>query len=230
LTHVIASLARQIETQAHQLARASARSPRLSHDILALAGPVLATRQALFDFVVEELGAREHQDARRICPVRVALQNQRDDLLAFAGVLDEKLATIAQAADVPAYLVRTACVLHRKPTTSPAYWQGWNGLQSPLGGRFHALFAAVARAMEHTPRSSSVVENINSRLRNHFTLRRHPGAPYLDLLRFFLNYRRFMRSRRAERKDRSPCELMTGQDHPHWLTLLGRGPLQPQRT
>ncbi len=34
---------------------------------------------------------------RRIRPVRVALQNQRDDLLAFAGVLDEKLTAIAQA-------------------------------------------------------------------------------------------------------------------------------------
>jgi hypothetical protein len=28
----------------------------------------------------------------RIRPVRVALRNQRDDLLAFAGVLDKKLA------------------------------------------------------------------------------------------------------------------------------------------
>jgi len=224
-------LARQTETRAHQLAcDVRTLTQWLSHDILALAGPVLATRQALFDFVVEELGAREHQDARRIRTVRVALQNQRDDLLAFAGVLDDKLATVAQAAEVSGYLVRTACLLHRKPTTSPAYWQGWNGLQSQLGARFKAVFAAVARAMENTPRSSSLVENLNSRLRPYFTLRRHLGEPYLDLLRFFFNHRRFMLSRRAERKDRSPCELMTGQEHPHWLTLLGLGPLQPQRT
>jgi hypothetical protein len=74
--------------------------------------------------------------------------------------------------------------------------------------------------MQHTPRSSSLVENLNSRLRNYFTLRRHLGKPYLDLLRFFLNRPRFVRSRRAERKGKSPRELMTGQDHPHWLTLL----------
>jgi hypothetical protein len=67
-------------------------------------------------------------------------------------------------------------------------------------------------------------------LRNYFTLRRHLGTPYLDLLRFFLNHRRFPRSRRAERKDRSPRELMTGQVHPHWLTLRGLGPLQPQQS
>jgi hypothetical protein len=97
--------------------------------------------------------------------------------------------------------VRTTCLLHRKPTTSPAYWQGWGRLRSKLAGQFHAVFAAVAQVMQRTPRISSLVENLNSRLRNYFTLRRHLGNPYLDLLRFFLNRRRFVRSR-AERQGR----------------------------
>jgi hypothetical protein len=83
--------------------------------------------------------------------------------------------------------------------------------------------------MARTPRSSSLVENLNSRLRNYFTLRRHLEDSYLGLLQFFLNHRRFMRSRRAERNGKSPCELMTGQGHPHWLTLLGLGLPQPLR-
>ena len=64
-------------------------------------GRALATRQVLFDFIVEELAHREPEDVRRIRPLRVALQNQRDDLLAFAGVLDAKLADIAQAHVIP---------------------------------------------------------------------------------------------------------------------------------
>jgi len=224
------ALARQTETQAHELARdIRTLTGWLRHDVLALAGPALATRQLLFDFIVEELGRRELGDARRIRPVRVALQNQRDDLLAFAGVLDQKLADIAQTHAISEPLVREACLLHRLPSASPAYWQGWNRLRAQTGGKFHTLFDAVSRALTHTPRSSSLVENLNSRLRTYFTLRRHLGGSYLDLLRFFLNHRRFMRSRRAERHGRSPRELMTGQGHPHWLTLLGLGPLQPQR-
>ncbi len=226
----------QLELARHTEARASclARDIRtltqwLSHDVLALAGPVLATRQLLFDFIVEELATREPEDPRRIRPVRVALQNQRDRLLAFAGVLDDKLAAIARAHAVPKPLVREACVLHRLPSTSPAYWQGWNRLHARMGGKFHALFDAVSRAMADTPRSSSLVENLNSRLRTYFTLRRHLGGSYLDLLRFFLNHRRFLRSRHAERQGKSPRELMTGHGHPHWLTLLGLGPLQPQQ-
>ena len=172
---------------------------------------------------------REPADARHIRPVRVALQNQRDALLAFAGVLDGKLAAIAQTHAIAEPLVREACLLHRLPSTSPAYWQGWNRLRAQIGGKFHALFAAVSQAMTDTPRSSSLVENLNSRLRTYFTLRRHLGSAYLDLLRFFLNHRRFLRSRHAERQGKSPRELMIGQGHPHWLTLLGLGPLQPQR-
>jgi hypothetical protein len=223
-------LARQSEAQACWLARDVRTLVHwLGHDVLALTGPDLATRRELFDFIVAELAAREPEDPRRIRPVRVALQNQRDDLLAFAGVLNAKLAAIARAHATAERLVREACVLHGLPTTSPAYWQGWNRLRAQLGGTFHALFAAVSRSMADTPRSSSLVENLNSRLRTYFTLRRHLGGSYLDLLRFFLNHRAFLRSRHAERRGKSPRELMTGQAHPHWLTLLGLGPLQPQR-
>ena len=79
-------LARQSEVQSSCLARDVRTLVQwLRHDVLALAGPDLATRWELFDFVVAELMAREPEDPRRIRPLRVALQNQRDDLLAFAG-------------------------------------------------------------------------------------------------------------------------------------------------
>jgi hypothetical protein len=215
-------LARQTEARACRLARdLRTLTQWLSHDVLALAGPVLATRQMLFDFIVTELAQREPEDERRIRPVRLALQNQRDDLLAFAGVLDGKLTAIARAHGLSDSLVREACMLHRLPTTSAAYWQGWNQLRTKLGAKFHLLFDAVALVMAQTPRSSSLVENLNSRLRNYFTLRRHLGGSYLDLLRFFLNHRRFVRSQRAERTGHSPQELLTGESHPHWLTLYG---------
>ena len=224
------TLALRTEAAAHALASdIRTLTTWLAHDILALAGPDLKIRKDLFDFIVNEFGRRESDDPRRIRPVRVALQNQRDDLLAFAGVLDDKLSTIAITHQLPEHVVRAACVLHRKPSTSPAYWQGWNRLRARMGAQFHAAFDAVAQAMAQTPRSSALVENLNSRLRNYFTLRRQLGGSYLDLLQFFLNHRCFLRSRVPQRVGKSPTELMTGQHHPHWLTLLGLGPLQPQR-
>ena len=66
-----------------------------------------------------------------------------------------------------------------------------------------------------------MVENLNSRLRNYFFLRKQLGQEYLDLLQFFLNHRTFMRSEHIQRVGKSPTELLTGEKHPHWLELLG---------
>ena len=74
---------------------------------------------------------------------------------------------------------------------------------------------------DRTVRASSIIENINSRLRNYFFLRRELGSGYLELLQFFLNHRRFLRSEHPERVDKSPAELLTGLPHPHWLEMLG---------
>ncbi|MGK7913243.1 MAG: hypothetical protein AB4050_17455 [Synechococcus sp.] len=193
----------------------------LSHDILQLAGPEYSVRQELLAFIVAELKLRECQCPHRIGPLRRALHNQREQLLAFARLLDDKLAEIAERFAVSLVGVREVCLLQRKPDSSTTYWQRWNQLHHQLKGRFLPVLEAVTEAMAQTPRASSMVENLNSRLRNYFFLRRQLGAPYLELLRFFLNHRTFIRSERPERVGKSPAELMTGQPHPHWLELLG---------
>ncbi len=193
----------------------------LNHDVLNLAGPDYAVRQELLDFIVAELKLREGRCPHRIAPFRRGLQNQGERLLAFAKLLDEKLLGIAERFDLSLFWVREVCLLQRKPVTSTAYWNRWNQLHHQLKHRFHQVLEAVMEAMAQTPRSSSMVENLNSRLRNNFFLRKQLGAPYLELLRFFLNHRTFMRSERPERVGKSPAELKTGQAHPHWLELLG---------
>ena len=192
-----------------------------SHDVLALAGPPLAVRQELFDFIVSELHQREDDRYPAIRKLRKALHNQRDQLLAFAGVLDQKLADVAECFKLPLQAIRDVCLLHRKPSTSNAYWVRWNQLHSELSGKFHGVMKAVGKALEETPRASSMVENLNSRLRNYFFLRRSLGDDYLNLLQFFLNSRCFMRSLKPERVGKSPKQLLTGEAHPHWLEMLG---------
>ena len=83
------------------------------------------------------------------------------------------------------------------------------------------LAGAATDSTRWVVRASSVVENVNSRLRNYFFLRKEVGQGYLELLRFFLNHRRFLRSEHAERVGKSPAELLNGQEHEHWLEMLG---------
>ena len=88
---------------------------------------------------------------------------------------------------------------------------------------FHKYLLSIRTKSPVSHRSSSLVETLNGRLRNYFFLRRKLGQGYLylDLLRFSLNHRVFMRSEWPERVGKSPTEFMTGKPHPHWLELLG---------
>lgn len=193
----------------------------MQHDILALAGPDAPTRQALYDFVMESLQALEALDAERLRPVRRTLVNQRDTLLAFATRLDQALNTLAQRFAVPVFRLRQVLALPEQAPTAPTYWSQVAALQHSLHGQFYAIDQALLELRHRLHRASSLVENLNSRLRTYFFLRRQIGPQYLDLLRFFLNHSPFSRSQHPERVGKTPAELLTGQAHPHWLELLG---------
>jgi len=216
------SLVRQAEASTIRLADdIGTVADWMKNDILSLAGPELATRRELFDFIVEQLQQREQLCANRIGSVRRMLQRQRDNLLAFAGVLDERFDELARQFQVPADIVQGICELQGMDQNCPAYWQCRQRLREILRHRFYDVETAVRQIMSEIPRASSLVENLNSRLRNYFFLRRYIGNGYLDLLRFFLNHRRYIRSDRPERVGKSPAELLNGVLHPHWLELLG---------
>jgi hypothetical protein len=195
--------ARQEESRAVRLSADVSRLVSwLREDVLSVSGPEVATRRDLFDFLVVELERLAPQCAHRLAPVIRTLRNQRDELLAFAEELDRSLRALAAEHQVSVEVVREVLALLTPRTTKQ--WQAEIALRRQLGERFHAIRTAVATRADHTIRASSVVENINSRLRSYFFLRRQLGSGYLDLLRFYLNNHRFPRSQRPERVGHSP--------------------------
>jgi hypothetical protein len=193
----------------------------LRRDVLALAGPCHAERAMLYDFIVAQLRQRAAQCPHRLDPVCTYLANQRDAVLAFAKQLDADLGVVAADFQVSPALPRAVLHLQEMDVRDGRRWQREGALRQQLRGRFYELTEAVAAVARGTVRASSVVENLNSRLRNYFFLRRQLGPDYLHLLQFFLNHRRFLRSEHPQRVGRSPAELLSGQAHAHWLELLG---------
>jgi hypothetical protein len=227
-THELQALSRKVVLAAKAEAKAVALADDvalltrwLQFDILAVSGLCHAERGALFDFVLAELKARAPHCPHRLTPVCTLLANHRDQLLAFAVPLDRDLAQLAAAFQVPVELVRQLLDLQTSDCRQPLRWQQEAALRRKLRNHFYPLSEAVRAVAAHVVRASSIVENINSRLRSYFFLRRHLGPDYLALLQFFLNHRRFPRSEHPDRVGRSPAELLSGQSHPHWLELLG---------
>lgn len=193
----------------------------LRQDVLSVAGPPLPQRQELFDFVLAELRARQPLCEHRLRPVCSVLRGYQAQLLAFAEDVDSDIASLAAWIAVPEDVVRALVAVQELPTTSPQRWQHDAALRRQLGERYHELSQLVGALREAVVRASSVGENVNSRLRNYFFLRKEVGQGYLELLRFFLNHRRFLRSEHPQRVGKSPAELLSGEVHGHWLEMLG---------
>jgi hypothetical protein len=193
----------------------------MKDDVLATAGPCWEQRCALYAFVIDELRQRESRCPHRIGPVLRLLSNQRDALLAFVRVQDERFAELATRLGIDPRWIHQMVQLQALSRHTDAYWRDHQRLIAELRGRFHQVETEIRQILQEIPRASSIVENLNSRLRSYFHLRRHVGSDYLEILRFFLNHRVFMRSDRPERVGKSPKELLTGQAHAHWLELLG---------
>jgi len=193
----------------------------LREDIFPLSGPEIETRHKLLHFVVEELQGRETLAPHRIGPVRRQLANQGRELLLFAEALEDNLFALSHAFKVDISVIRRIQALQATAPDSNSYWEESKKLYKDVGPIFKVIEEAIKDLLKQTVRASSIVENVNSRLRNYFFLRKTLGRGYLDLLQFFLNHRCFSRSHHPERVGKSPVELLTGKKHPHWLELLG---------
>jgi hypothetical protein len=126
----------------------------LRHDVLSVAGPCYDDRSDLYDFVVAELTRRLPQCSHRLTPICRHLENQRDDLLAFASVLDEQLERLGQKLEIPAELARQLLRTVTRHDRDPRRWTEQAALQQRLRGKFHEVQAAVANLASETVRAS----------------------------------------------------------------------------
>jgi len=193
----------------------------MQHDVLNMPGLEAKSRYELFDFVLYELNQLAKFHPHRIQSVCTTLKNQKPFLLAFTKVLNNKFEAIADEFIYPLEKIWEMCALQRCQHSSDTYAVRSLPLQDYFQNDFDAVEDAVLNALDSTERTSSMVENLHSRLKPYFYLRREIGFGYLDLLQFYLNHTPFLRSERAERKGKTPTEILTGKSHPHWLEILG---------
>lgn len=193
----------------------------IEHDIFNMAGYNPDVRRELFDFIVGEFKKLEKIHKHRIRAIRVKLKNQRDLLLAFADVLNDKFMHIAKQSSLSLETIWAMCELQRCKQSGDNYAIRSLPLQFQLAEKYDAVEDAVITAMNTTEKTSSMVENLNSRISPYFFLRKEIGNDYLQLLQFYLNHTPLLRSEDPNRRNKSPTEILTNKKHDHWLELLG---------
>lgn len=75
--------------------------------------------------------------------------------------------------------------------------------------------------LDKTKKASSLVENLNGRIRVYMEVKRVVPTRFFILMKVYFNTRRYHRSRCKERIGKSPLELLTGSPQPEFLEALG---------
>ena len=190
-------------------------------DVLRKVGYSPEVRYELYDFIVDELHKLELVHPHRIRKVRLMLQKNKSKILGFLQTLDDKFTTIAQEFGCDNDIIWRICNMQKYNKAEKKYLRNQLCMYLRLGSNFPKIEQAVIKTIDSTETSSSMIENFNSRLSGYFFLRKNIENKYLGLLQFYLNHNKFVRSERDFRKKKSPVNIMTGKEHPHWLEMLG---------
>jgi hypothetical protein len=193
----------------------------MQHDILVVAGDDYITRLDLLNFIIVEFEKLEPQMLHRIQPARKTLQNNAEKLLGFLKDLENDLVAYADEIGCDVYWLWKICYAQKYSKDHAKHHQFLIEVKSRLKHHFYRIEQTVIAIMDDIEKASSVVENLNGRIRKFLINHIHVNQKSLDLLRFILNHREFERSRCQHRQGKSPAEVLHGQAHAHWLELLG---------
>jgi hypothetical protein len=142
-------------------------------------------------------------------------------LLSFIGRLERGMEAIARKTDIP---IEGLKLMYKQRAYRPESMESseiyCNQIQI-LGERYCEAKSEFEQLLNKTKKASSLVENLNGRIRVFIEVKRIIPANFFALLKVYFNTRKYKRSRCKERIGKSPLELLTGVSHPHFFELLG---------
>lgn len=151
-------------------------------------------------------------------------RNHKERTMEYLSIFFQKLESRAEEKGISYELLEQAYRLHRCVYNSKSY----HALKKKACAEQRCTWQDMTDAEEIvsaviavTPRASSLVENLNSRIRPTLSKRRNVSADFLELKRLYLNLRPYKRSRKDERLGKSPYELVTGDSGVNFFALLG---------
>lgn len=193
----------------------------LQHDVLQLAGYKPDERAMLYDFIVQEMTTIAVGHPHRIDAIVTSLHHRRYGLLDVASALNDQFARLGEHYKVSISTIWRVCYSARYGLDSCNYGEESSALEELIGEKYDEIEDAVLLILESTHRCSSMVENLNSRVRPYLDERKSVSQKTLGLIQFYLNHKPFTRSKHRRLVNKTAAEAMTGKSHQPWLEMLG---------
>jgi hypothetical protein len=154
---------------------------------------------------------------KKITKVRKILPS----LLSFVGRLEREIGQLSRETGVP---VETYKLMYRRLSFNPDDTIGIEidcKLAIELQDQYLEAREKLQLLIQTTKKASSLVENLNGRIRVYIEVKRLIPTDFFVLLKVYFNTRQYRRSRFESRKGKSPLELLTNCVQPDFLTALG---------
>ena len=216
---------KSMEQTHHQLKAIASQFTTLSqwlqHDVLQLPGLSTEGREELYDFIVKQIQALAEEHPHRIKEVVASLVNQKDAVLSVVYELAEKLEVVAKKHNVKIKILWDICYLFRCSYDSIKYNLKVIEIENLIGDKYDLIEDEIREILEGIHRCSSMIENYNSRIRPYLSEMKSFSQIRLNLIRFYLNHKPFLRAANSDNKGKTPAEILTGKTLKNWIELLG---------
>lgn len=189
-------------------------------ELLGFSGYSMADTCMLVRFVLNEMDLAAGEKKQLIAAI-AKFRKALPQILSFHGRLQKQLEVTAKEKGISPDAFMLLYRMRTLDSASMEYNQLVYQLVEMLMNDYDRVETEFKKVIDHTKKASSLVENLNSRIRVYMDLKREVPQNYFSLLKVYFNLKKYRRSRKAERKGKSPLELMSGKEQPDFLEALG---------
>ena len=188
--------------------------------LLNFSGYSLVESHVLAEWVLEEMDSLAVGNiglSKEVAKVRKILPS----LLSFIGRLERGMGLSAAKTGIPADAHK---LMYRQMSHSPGSMQDSEYQCKAvclLGDKYAEARDEFRKLLSATKKASSMVENLNGRIRVFIEVKRAIPPSFFVLLKVFYNTRPCKRSRCLDRRGRSPLEILANSTQPDFLSALG---------
>lgn len=189
-------------------------------ELLEIGGYFYEDRVILFRFIIQQIEELKLATNNYLKKSIKFIKNNLEKILQFVKIAEDALSNLAVIEGVDEEILRKMWIQEIYRTNSPEYNYLESEIGIALGSRYLEIRQRYAMFKSDITRASSIVECINSLIRPYINLKRSIPENFTHILQMYFNTRKYRRSRIAERREKSPYELLTGNKCDNILDIL----------
>lgn len=175
---------------------------------------------SLCSWILDCMEETAGKTAGRLSGALAKTRRNLPDVLVYLERAEEALKAYARGHGYPPEAFLLLYRMRGYMPASPEYHAADKRVRRILKKAYAGCYLQVQGILDGVRRASSLVENLNGRLRPYMNLKRMVPEKFLTLLKVYFNTKRYRRSRKAERAGKSPLELLTGQGHKDFYDIV----------